>query len=603
MINDMTKLRLVGSKAVMPKIIARLQELKILHIVEGQNEAEKGSSLPDAELLSSTLVKIRAIASKFNIPLRKEHAAQKGSVKGIAKEIEALAQKLIKIADEEKESNDILRKQQDHLEKAKILKALKLDLDAFQEYSTLSYTVGFIKNIEAFEAKLKEKTTKYSLRKAIIEKKAVIALFIDSSFFDSAKSMLTAHDFISIDFSDMKQSSEKRIKETVAKAQSNLKGIGRKRINLKKEYAKKLPDYEFLLSNELEKAEAPLRFQETDKAFVVWGFVPKEDIEHSIKELRNAANDRLVVEIHAIDKKDKVPIELENQKGVNSFQFFLDLYTLPKYKEIDPTWFMFITFPLLFGFMLGDYGYGLTTLVLFWFMKKAMPQFKRFFNILIFASFGTIFFGLIFGEFFGYEFWHPLISRNPHHALEPLMIAALFAGVIHVNAGLIAGFINEFRAHGFMTAFYEKFGWIFLQASVALLALSYTKVILLLPIVGWIVLALSLFMLYKGEGVRGLVEIPSIFGNILSYLRLMAIGLSSVGLALVINDQAAPLFAAGGLGYVWGALLLIVGHIINIGIGMLGSFLHSLRLHYVELFSKFYKGGGIRFKPFGYKEG
>jgi len=106
-------------------------------------------------------------------------------------------------------------------------------------------------------------------------------------------------------------------------------------------------------------------------------------------------------------------------------------------------------------------------------------------------------------------------------------------------------------------------------------------------------------MIYKGEGAKGLIEIPALFSHMLSYARLMAVGLASVILAAVINDLAGEMFAAGIAGIIGGVLLLAVGHSVNIGLGLISPFLHSLRLHYVEFFTKFYHGGGIRYIPFG----
>ena len=109
-------------------------------------------------------------------------------------------------------------------------------------------------------------------------------------------------------------------------------------------------------------------------------------------------------------------------------------------------------------------------------------------------------------------------------------------------------------------------------------------------------------MIYLGEGVQGLVELPAIFSNMLSYMRLGAVGLASVGLAVVINENLTlPFIEKGGIYTFFGILIFIIGHIINILLGLIGPFLHSLRLHYVEFFSKFYKGGGIQYVPFGAK--
>ena len=186
--------------------------------------------------------------------------------------------------------------------------------------------------------------------------------------------------------------------------------------------------------------------------------------------------------------------------------------------------------------------------------------------------------------------------------ITKLMYLAILVGVFHINLGIIIGFFNELKSDGFMTALYAKGGWIVLEIGVLLFALSYSKLISLPSYVGVIFALLSLFMLYKGEGIRGIVEFPSIFSNTLSYARLMAIGLSSVVLAVIINNSAKEFFDKGGFLILIGALILFVGHIVNIMLGLLGSFLHSLRLHYVEFFTKFFHGGGKKYKPFGAKE-
>jgi len=254
--------------------------------------------------------------------------------------------------------------------------------------------------------------------------------------------------------------------------------------------------------------------------------------------------------------------------------------------------------------MLGDVGYGLVTLIAFLFLRKTMPKARGFFNILILASLVSVLFGFVFGEFFGFGLFHGLISREAESSRITLALIILAIGVIHVNIGLIVGFINVFRNHGLIMAIYEKASWIVFEIGAAMLALSFFKIISVPLYFGIIFLFVSLLMLIKGEGVKGLIEFISmgILTNILSYIRLMAIGLSSVVLAVIINDQSKGLFHKGGIFVLIGVLVLIIGHTINILLGLLGGFLHSLRLHYVEFFSKFFSGGGKKYQPFGMRD-
>jgi len=106
-------------------------------------------------------------------------------------------------------------------------------------------------------------------------------------------------------------------------------------------------------------------------------------------------------------------------------------------------------------------------------------------------------------------------------------------------------------------------------------------------------------MLGKGEGIQGIVELPSLFSNMLSYMRLGAVGLASVGLAVVVNEELAmPFIEKGGVFILIGILIMLLGHGINILLGVIGPFLHGVRLHYVEFFSKFFQGGGKEYTPF-----
>lgn len=612
---EMSKIVILGPKTEMEKAIKTLYELKVCHVIEHKKieDLDICSPMEKANDIARILVKIRSICSYLGIDMKL--AAKKGEMLGIKElerhvfrldsELEACLNELKCISSEINEKSGLLKSLEE-------IKSLDISLDSFYSFETLKYFVGYVKGFENFKKSIPSVTPKFGLQHKQFGKGALIALFVDKAFSDKAAKLLEGFEFRSIDISRLTGIKGKpsahigRLAKQISILENKKKEINKKISDIRKQNQDLLILHERFLSEELEKAEAPLKFGSTESSFVISGWLPKKDFNKTSELLNSKTKNKIFIKQMPIEKGDKVPVKLKNPKVIRSFEFFMDLYSLPSYKEIDPTFFIFLTFPLLFGFMLGDMGYGLTTLIVFWLLKKKFPKAKGFFNILIFASLATVFFGALFGEFFGAEElfgWHlpRLISRNPEHELIPLMAFAAIVGVIHVNVGLIIGFINELKAHGFKRAFMEKFGWFFLEAGAALLALSYAKIISISPFAGYALAAIAVIVLFLGEGTKGLVEIPSIFGNILSYLRLMAIGLSSVGLAIVVNDLAKGFFHSGGFLILAGILVLVAGHAINIGVGLLGSFLHALRLHYVEFFTKFYKGGGMPFKPFGAK--
>ncbi|MBS3102980.1 V-type ATP synthase subunit I [Candidatus Woesearchaeota archaeon] len=610
---SMGKITLVGPKSYREAVVAELHRLKILHISDHAktDDIDVGSPLEKANELSEVLVKIRSISSWLRVK-RKNNSEELKIEAGY--DLGALSKKLYL---EVKQKIEQLREVEGRVSANNSLKAelealknIAIDLSAFAEYRSIAYFAGYVKNLDGIENRLRAITEKFELYAAAEKGKNVIVLFVEIEKKNEAREILIQHGLSDISTQNLRgmrgraHDSIRALEEEKSSLLKQMEKVTGSMGKLRLRYEKHLLFAEDFLEKELEKAEAPLRFAETKNTFVINGWVPEKDAEDAMKKLNAAGKNKIFFNLEEPGKKDSVPVKLKNPGPVRPFEFFMDLYTMPTYRELDPTFLVFLTFPLLFGFMLGDFGYGLVTLVLFIALKKKMPKAKNFFNILIFASIATIFFGLLFGEFFGFEeighFKLPHIISRSHQVTE-LLYLAVAVGVIHINIGLIAGFYNELKSHGFMAALYAKGGWIVLQIGVALLALSYLKIIALPIYTGIIFFVLSLLMLLKGEGIRGLIELPGIFSNILSYARLMAIGLSSVKLAEVINESATEMFHGGGFLILTGILLLLVGHIVNIGLGLLGSFLHSLRLHYVEFFTKFFHGGAKKFKPFGAK--
>lgn len=597
-------------------VIKELHNLKILHIVEhSKNEsADIGKPLESAARLSEILVRIRALITSLNI--RKEDTKFKLN-RGIA-EIESTAKKLNEEAgasiEELKKIDEQLAKSSATKQELEILNGINIPLENFTSYRTLSYFTGYVKSWKdaAFlKQKLSKITNKFMLFESIVKKKCFIVLFVDARNKEQASEILQKIGFSTINFANIANfkgnaaMNLKKIEDWMIKLQNRKETVKKNLEKLAAEHQGFLTAADGFLSEQLEKAEAPLKFASTPSSFLIKGWIPTENLSKSIDRLNKASKNKIFVHFEPAKEHDKVPVKLKNAKFAKPFEFFIDLYSLPTYKEIDPTFFIFLTFPIFFGIMLGDIGYGIVSLIFFWLLKKKMPKARNFFNILLLASLVTILFGFFFGEFFGEE--KILGIELPHllsrvHDMFTLLYIAIGIGVVHVNIGLILGFINELKSHGLMKAIYEKASWFILQIGIALLALSYFGKILISPLIGAAFLGLSILMLFKGEGVKGIIELPSILTNILSYARLMAIGLSSVELAIVINESSREFFHKGGIFVLIGILILIIGHAINIMLGLLGSFLHSLRLHYVEFFSKFFHGGARKYTPFGAKE-
>ncbi len=344
------------------------------------------------------------------------------------------------------------------------------------------------------------------------------------------------------------------------------------------------------------------------------------------------------------DLRNTAPTIMKNNFFVRPFETITKMYGVPAYSEIDPTPFLAITFPLLFGLMFGDIGHGIILIIsgligAFVFRNKKSKDFLNFCWIILYCGIGSILVGILYGEFFGMHdielfgtvFLHlepvtiPILNITLHNPLDNIMVVFKFAvliGVLHINLGWFIQFLNYWKQHRKFLGFTDSLVKIWLLTGGTILIFTFGFDIyvwmappypILLPLLPGILLILlkpfgKIFHVsyLKEETIGGLIgegtmesfeTLLSIMSNVASYIRLLALALAHISLMVAIQAMGNLFQGEGLINEIINIIGLIFGNVVVILLEGLLVFINAIRLHFYEFFFKFYQGTGVTYIP------
>ena len=607
----MTKVVICGLNDDLSQVSNVLSKTRLVHVENYAGEDEgflTGATLDYGSRVSEVLVRVRSLIKILDVD-----AGSPADVKNadsveseVFEKLDDLEKNILEIYNNNRSSIQELKDGTNRLELMEKFESFDINLEYFSGFKSMNVLTGILSSNTEFSV----------VNGEVIRDDDMIAVFVPVGDSEEVEQRLIKSGFKSVDPPSGEGSISKGIstlESDLQNLESEIEATGLELEALSNRHGQWLIVAEEHFAAQSEKSSLPLKLALSKNAFVLDGWIPAKEAD----DLKNSL-EGINLDIQFESSDAIPPVKLDNPKAVKPFEFFTKLYSTPDHRELDPSALLFFGYPLFFGLMIGDLGYGFCYFFLGHFLAtkyKHSDELYQLGQIIRMAGFSAFFFGtLIFAEAFGFAL--PFLQHD--FALDKgnaddvgfMLLASGAIGLFYVTLGLVMGFYNAMNMHDIKHAIQEKLSWImilwgglsFIPPWLFGSSLIGSRIGLPEEIEFWVGLSgflIGLVLAISAEGVVALVEVPSVFVQVISYVRIAALGVADYGLAHAFNGMAMDI-GFSGVSIIPALLIFVVGQLVVFTLGLIGSGINSLRLQYVECFPKFFIGGGTDYTPFGY---
>lgn len=620
------------------KATVALGRLGVLHLVEVKPEEAdmpmtRRGSADDLETCKSLLARVNVLAEKLGLA-ELPQADSYDAVAAIEQRVGALEERVDAVLSEQGRLDNESEEIRDTIARLRALDPLRVRLARMAESPFLHFAVGTLgaSVVKRVSAEVRDSVV-------ILERpggglrRGIIAITGRKGRF-ALNTLLEQHGFVPKDTSD---APEGEAAEALAELEQRSRAIEKERSGLKRELAdigrgaaRDIAAFEHRLRLEEALIEAELNFGQTASTCLIRGWLPEDSVTPVSHRLLEATRGRMIMDVREPDEAGEamgsVPVLMRNHPLIKPFELLVSGFGIPRYREIEPTIVVAVTFLAMYGLMFGDVGHGLLLALLGLIVRRISreSQVRDVATIMCFAAIAATLGGFLYGSVFGTALLPPLWMRPMRNVIHLLGLTIL-GGALLISTGVILNIVNRFRAGDCLGAIFSPFGivgivfyWgaIFLvlrsfyggssaPSMLQLVLLVFVPLVILFfrrPILNLLARkeqrdGTGLFSMLMEGAVEVMDTVSTYLANTVSFARVGAFALAHEGLCIAVLSLAT---AVGGMpgGVFWQSLALVLGTALVILLEGLIVFVQCLRLEYYEFFGKFFEGTGRKYQPF-----